>query len=229
MEAVMNQQGENQGMSDEQVVACVRQGDVALFEIVLRRYNQRLYRTARAITGAAEEAENVVQDACVRAYRSLKQFAGRTTFATWLTRITINEALERLRREGRLVEFEEPMPTVSSDAPSPEQHVANRELGELLEEAVDALPDIYRAAFMLRDVEGLSTSETAACLDITEQTAKTRLHRARVLLRNHLAARAQAAVPATFQFAGARRDALVTAVLARIARLGQDDERGAET
>ena len=228
MEAVMIQQGQGQSMSDEQVIACILQGDVALFEIVLRRYNQRLYRTVRAITGAAEDAENVVQDACVRAYRSLKQFAGRTTFATWLTRITISEALERLRREGRLVEFEETMPTLSSDALSPEQHVANRELGELLEEAVDALPDIYRAVFMLRDVEGLSISETAACLEITQQTAKTRLHRARVLLRNHLAARAQTAVPATFQFAAARRDALVATVLARIARVGQDGEKGAE-
>lgn len=229
MEAVMIQQGQGQSMSDEQVIACILQGDVALFEIVLRRYNQRLYRTVRAITGAAEDAENVVQDACVRAYRSLKQFAGRTTFATWLTKITINEALEWLRREGRLVEFEETMPTVSSNTPNPEQHVANRKLGELLEEAVDALPEGYRAAFMLRDVEGLSTSETAAFLDITEQTARTRLYRARVLLRNHLQARAQTAVPATFQLAGARRDALVTAVLARIARLGQGEERGAET
>jgi RNA polymerase sigma-70 factor (ECF subfamily) len=228
MEAVMIQRGEVQSMSDEQVIACILQGDVALFEIVLRRYNQRLYRLARAITGDAGEAENVVRDACVCAYRGLKQFAGRTTFATWLTRITISEALERLRREGRLVEFEETTPTVSSDALGPEQHVANRELGELLEEAVDALPDIYRAAFMLRDVEGLSTSETAACLDITEQTAKKRLHRARVLLRNHLSARAQTAVPATFQFAGARRDALVTTVLARIARLKQNGEKGAQ-
>ncbi len=229
MEAVLTQQGEGQSMSDEQVVACVRQGDVALFEIVLRRYNQRLYRTARAITGAAGAAECVVQDACVRAYRSLEQFAGRTTFATWLTKLTINEAVEWLRHEGRLVEFEETMPTVSSNAPRPAQHDANRELGELLEEAADALPEIYRVAFMLRDVEGLSTCETAACLNITEQTAKTRLHRARVLLRNHLAARAQTAVPATFQFAGARGDALVTVVLARIARREPDDERGAET
>ncbi|MGE0022032.1 MAG: RNA polymerase sigma factor [Hyphomicrobium sp.] len=224
----MIQQGQGQGMSDEQVIACILQGDVALFEIVLRRYNQRLYRTARAITGDAGAAENVVRDACVCAYRGLEQFAGRTTFATWLTKITINQALEWLRREGRLVELEETMPIVSSNTPSPEQQVANRELGELLEEAVDALPEIYRAAFMLRDVEGLSTSETAACLDITEQTAKTRLHRARVLLRNHLSARAQTAVPATFQFAGARRDALVTAVLARIARSASTGEKGAE-
>lgn len=95
---------------------------------MLRRYNQRLYRTARAITGDAGEAENVVRDACVWAYRGLKQFAGRTTFATWLTKITINQALEWLRREGRLGELRETMPTVSSSTPSPEQQVANREL-----------------------------------------------------------------------------------------------------
>ena len=122
----------------------------------------------------------------------------------------------------------EAMPTVSSHAPRLEQQVANRKLSELLEEAVDALPEIYLATFMLRDVEGLSASETAACLGITEQTAETRVHHARVLLRNHLSARAQTAVRTTFQFAGARCDALVTAVLARIARLDQHGEKGAQ-
>ncbi|MEP7382959.1 MAG: sigma-70 family RNA polymerase sigma factor [Gemmatimonadota bacterium] len=165
----------------------------------------------------------------VGAYRSLEQFAGRTTFATWLTKITINKALDWLRRAGRLVEFDDTMPTVDSKAASPAQQVANRELGKLLEEAVDALPDIYRTAVMLRDVEGLSTSETAACLGITERSAKTRLHRARVLLRNHLSVRAHTALPATFQFATARRDALSTAVSARIARHRQNDENGEET
>ncbi len=228
MEAGMIQQGQAPSMSDDQVIACILRGDVALFEILLRRYNQRLYRTARAITGDAREAENAVRDACVRAYTGLEQLAGRTTFATWLTKITVNQALEWLRRERRLPELKEAMPTVSSNAPRSEQQVANRKLGELLEEAVDALPQIYRAAFMLRDVEGLSTSETAACLDITEQTAKTRLHRARVLLRNHLSARAQTAMHTTFEFAGAQRDALVTAVLARIARLDQHGEKGAQ-
>ncbi len=228
MEAVMIQQRQAQSMSDEQVIACVLQGDVALFELVLHRYSQRLYRTARAITGDTAEAENVVRDACVWAYRGLKQFAGPTTFATWLTKLTINRALEWLRWEGGLVELEETMPIVPSNSPSSEQQVATRELGELLEEAVDALPEIYRAVFMLRDVEELSISETAACLDITEQTAKTRLHRARALLRNHLSARAQTAMPALFRFARAQRDALVTAVFARITRRDLHGEKGAE-
>jgi RNA polymerase sigma-70 factor (ECF subfamily) len=160
--------------------------------------------------------------------RRLKQFAEGTTFATWLTKITIDEAREWLPREGRLVEPEETVPTVSSNPPSPEQQVANRELRELLEEGVNALPDTYRAAFMLRDVEGLSIGETAACLGISEQIAKTRIQRARVLLRNYLSVRAQTAMPATFQFAAARRDALVTAVLARIVRLDPHVEKGAE-
>lgn len=114
------------------------------------------------------------------------------------------------------------MPTVSLDA-LPRPHIASREFGEVLEQAVDAMPEIYRVAFMLRDVEGLSISETAACLAVTEQTAKRRIHSARVLLRNHLSARSRTALPATFQFAQAQHDALVTAVLARIARPGHDD------
>jgi RNA polymerase sigma-70 factor (ECF subfamily) len=122
----------------------------------------------------------------------------------------------------------EAMPTVSSHAPSPEPQVANRTPSDLLEEAVDGLPEIYLAAFLLRDVEGLSASETAACLGITEQTAETRVHRARALLRNHLSARSQTAVRTTFEFAGARCDALVKAVLARIARLDQHGEKGAQ-
>jgi RNA polymerase sigma-70 factor, ECF subfamily len=217
IKALMTQQVEGRGLSDEQVVARVRQGEVALFEIVMRRYNQRLYRTARAITGDAGEAEDGVRDAYLRAYSDLEQFAGRASFATWLTKITINEAPARLQRQGRFVDFEESMPTPSANAPGSEQQVADRELGRLLEGAVDALPGGYRAVLVLRDVEGLSTSETAACLGITEQTVKTRLHRARILLRNHLLAQAQTAVHATFQFAGARCEALVAAVLERIA------------
>src|SRR5262249_29836990 len=212
-----------QHLSDEEVIARVGRGEVALFEVVMRRYNQRLYRTARAITGDEREAEDVEQEAYVRAYSHLGQFEGRAHFATWLTRITIHEALARLRRRGRFVDLEEAMPTLSSSTPSPEQGVATRELAKLVEGAVDALPAAYRAVFVLRDVEGLSTAETAASLDIPEQTAKTRLHRARTLLRNYLSSQAHAALPSTFQFAGARCDRIVATVLTRIARLAGHD------
>jgi RNA polymerase sigma-70 factor (ECF subfamily) len=222
-EAAVIPQAADQRLSDEEVIARVGRGEVALFEVVMRRYNQRLYRTARAITGDDREAEDVVQEAYVRAYSHLEQFAGRAHFATWLTKITIHEALARLRRRGRFVDLEEAMPTLSSSTPSPEQRVASKELGKLVEGAVDALPVAYRAVFVLRDVEGLSMAETAASLDIPEQTAKTRLHRARTLLRNHLSAQARAALPGAFQFAGARCDRIVATVLSRIARLAERD------
>jgi RNA polymerase sigma-70 factor (ECF subfamily) len=114
----------------------------------------------------------------------------------------------------------EVMPRLSSPLRGPEKEACDRELAEALEAAIGALPEVYRSVFMLRDVEGLSTAETAACLEITEPTAKTRLHRARTLLRNRLFASARAALPGTFQFAGARCDALVAAVLARISAGG---------
>ena len=205
---------------DEEVLERVRAGELGLFEIIMRRYNQRLYRTARAITGDDDEAKDVVQDAYVRAYASLDQFAGRASFATWLTRIAAHEALARVRHRRRFVDLEDAMPTLPSNTPGPEQRASDRELARALEAAIDALPGVYRSVFVLRDVEGLSTAETAECLEITEQTAKTRLHRARTLLRNHLVARARAALPSTFTFAGARCDAVVAGVLVRIANVG---------
>ena len=160
------------------------------------------------------------------------QFKGQAQFATWLTRIAINEALARVRRRGRYEPFEDSQGESSTvpirSSPDPEQLAFAGELRDLLEWAIDSLPDGAREVFMLRDVEGLSISETAACLGIPEQTAKMRIQRARVLLRNHLSVRAQTAMPATYQFAAARRDALVTAVLARIVRLDPHVEKGAE-
>jgi len=203
-------------LSDEEVVEKVRQGEPALFEIIMRRYNQRLYRAARAIVGDAE-AEDVLQDAYVRAYTHLDQFAGRAKFSTWLTRIAIHAALARVRKSGRLVEIEDDMPQLESTARGPEKQVADRELADVLEAAVDALPPSFRTVFMLREVEGLSTAEAADCLDIPEETVKTRLHRARGLLRRSLYARLGQSATATFQFGFARCDRVVAAVLGRIA------------
>jgi RNA polymerase sigma-70 factor, ECF subfamily len=204
-------------LADGEVVARVRGGEAGLFEVLMRRYNQRVYRAARAITGDDGEAADVVQDAFVRAYASLDQFAGRASFGTWVTQIAIHEAIARLRRRGRLVALDhDTMPTLVSTAPSPEQCAVDRELGTALEAAIDALPAVYRSVFILREVEGLSAAETAACLEIGEQTVKTRLHRARTVLRHQLAACARAILPAAFRFGGARCDAVVAAVLARI-------------
>jgi RNA polymerase sigma-70 factor (ECF subfamily) len=206
-------------LTDEEIVERILGGETALFELLMRRYNQRLYRVTRAILRDAEEAEDVTQDAYVRAFEHLDQFAGRARFSTWLTRIAVHEASARLHRKGRQIDLEESMPTFASPAAGPEQRAADHELGQAIELALDALPEVYRAVFMLRVVEGLSTAETAACLGINEETVKTRLHRARALLRNHITARMGAVVRETFQFAGARCDRTVAAVLARVTGL----------
>jgi len=200
---------------DHEVVSRVKAGDTALFEVLMRRYNQRLYRAARAIVRDDREAEDVMQDAYVRAYEHLAQFAGEARFSTWLTRIAVHEALARVRRRGRFVDLEEVMPAVPSPARGPEQRAADGELRRVLEAAIDELPDVYRCAFMLREVEGLSTAETGECLDIPPETVKTRLHRARGLLRRSLEARLGEAAT-VFQFGFARCDRVVAAVLARI-------------
>ncbi len=203
-------------LTDEEIVERILGGETALFELLMRRYNQRLYRVTRAIVRDDGEAEDVIQDAYVRAFEHLDQFAGRARFSTWLTRIAVHEASARLRRRGRWIDIEESMPTLASAGPGPEQRAADHELGQAIEAAVEALPRVYSSVFMLREVEGLSTAETAACLDINAETVKTRLHRARALLRNHITARIGVAARETFEFAGARCDRTVAAVMARI-------------
>jgi RNA polymerase sigma-70 factor, ECF subfamily len=205
-----------QALTDEEVVERVRNGERALYELLMRRHNQRIYRAARAIVRDPAEAEDVMQDAYVRAYENLATFAGRATFATWLTKIAVHEALARVRRRGRFVDAEETMPTLASDGPDPEQRASERELGAALEAAIDTLPDGFRAVFVMRDVEGLSTAETADCLGINEETVKTRLHRARTALRARLLSRAQELLPGTFSFGESRCDRVVAAVLSRI-------------
>jgi RNA polymerase sigma-70 factor (ECF subfamily) len=213
-------------LTDEQVVERVLAGELHLFEVVMRRYNQRLYRVARSVVTSDSEAEDVVQDSYVRAYVHLSQFAGRSSFATWLTRIAFNEALARKRAGSRLVEIdsledgeEAKMKYFQSTAQNPEEQALTRSVGEMLETAVDSLPENYRSVFMLRDIEGLSTAETAQCLDLSEDTVKVRLHRGRTLLRREIYKRTGEAGSAAFQFAGARCNAIVAAVLARIAEL----------
>jgi len=204
-------------LTDEEIVERTRAGEIALFELLMRRYNQRLYRLARAVVRDATEAEDVVQETFVRAFEHLDQFAGRARFATWLTRIAVHEASARLRRRGRYMDIEDSMPTLASGTAGPEQRTADRELGHAIEAAVDALPEVFGAVFMLRDVEGLSTAETAACLGINAETVKTRLHRARALLRNHITALIGVAARDAFRFDGARCDRMVATVMARIA------------
>ncbi len=202
--------------SDAAVVARVRAGHPDAFEWLMRRHNQRLYRAVRAILGDPAETEDVLQEAYVRAFTHLDQFAGRAQFATWLTRIAVNEALHRRRRRERFTTLEDFVSTLASPTSGPEHGATDGELRRFLEAAIEELPVDFRTVFALREVEGLSTAETAACLDIPEDTVKTRLHRARRQLQLHLNRRLGASVREVFAFGAAHCDRLVAAVLQRI-------------
>jgi RNA polymerase sigma-70 factor, ECF subfamily len=210
-------------MSDEELVRRILAGDTALFEVIMRRYNTRLYRVARAILKNDGEAEDVMQQAYVNAFTHLDQFADRAKFSTWLTKIAVYEALARTRRARRQADAPadadaetNAMDSLPSPNRTPEAQAYDRELGAMLESAIASLPEAFRAVFMLRDVEGLSTIESAECLGVNQVTVKTRLFRARAQLRRNLAARIGTEAPAAFQFHATRCDRVVDAVMARI-------------
>lgn len=218
----------SKALTDEEVVDRVRAGDAAMYEVLMRRYNQRLYRTARAILHDDAEAEDVMQDSYVRAYTHLDQFAGRSAFSTWLTRIAVHEALTRLRSHNRhpQVDVTEYDGEISMKTPSnsldPEQSASTGQLREFLEEAVLNLPDNYRTVVMLRDIEELSTTETAEALDLTEDNVKVRLHRGHGMIRDWLFERIGPGAREAFPFMGVRCDRVVEKVFARIAKLAEE-------
>ncbi len=217
-------QAEQSVMSDEEVVRRVLSGDSALFEILMRRYNQRLFRAVRGIIADDSEAEDVVQEAYVNAYVHLDQFAGRAKFSTWLTRIAVNEAIARARRGARLDQLDEwepaaggPMDLLGSPQPDPERQAETGELRAALEAALDTLAPLYRSVFMMREVEGMSTADTAECLGLSEENVKVRLHRGRAMLREKLLDMIGGQAPRAFRFDGARCDRMVRHVMSRIA------------
>jgi RNA polymerase sigma-70 factor, ECF subfamily len=209
-------------LKDEEVVARVLSGETALFEILMRRYNQRLYRVSRVILRDDSEAEDVMQDAYVRAYEHLNQFAGKAAFATWLTRIAIHEALARKRRRGRQEELDalpmngESMSIMKSPAPNPEDATATAQARDLLEEAIEKLPENYRTVVVLREVEEMSVADTASSLGVTEAVVKTRLHRAHAMLRKELYSRARNRATDLYQFHAVRCDRVVKNVFEKI-------------
>ena len=217
---------------DEEVVIEVLKGATELFEVLMRRHNQRLFRVVRSIVADDGEAEDVMQDTYVHAYQHLAQFEGRARFSTWLIRIAVRDALARVERHNRFeaVEFlagphggNQMSPFVST-AQTPEEYASTREAASLLESAILALPLKYRAVLMMRDIEEMSVEETACFLGISKVNVKVRLHRARTLMRRELYSRARATSSASFKFLGARCDRIVEAVLERLTQL---EERGA--
>jgi RNA polymerase sigma-70 factor (ECF subfamily) len=215
---------ESKSLTDEEVIDRVRAGETALYEVIMRRYNQRLYRVARAILHNDSEAEDVMQDAYVRAYANLNQFAARAPFSTWLTRIAVNEALARRRsrvhhQQVDIIEFDGEISMKDTGQSSdPEQSASDSQLKGFLEQAVLDLPEHYRTIVMLRDIEELSTSETAQVLDLTEENVKIRLHRGHGMIRNWLFERIGPRAKEAFPFMGVRCDRVVQGVLHRLAR-----------
>ena len=207
-------------LTDEEIVSRVVEGQTALYEVLMRRYNERVYRAARSIVKDEDEAEDVMQQAYVNAYFHLRQFDRRAKFSTWLTKIAVHEALARARKRGRYdaVDFREEENQAVERQPfrNPEHHAFASELRSLLELSIDELPDGLREVFMLRDVDGLNTAETAECLGVSEDVIKTRLSRARAALRNQLADRAGIMTSEAFRFPQPRCDRIVAAVFARI-------------
>ncbi|HYQ85117.1 MAG TPA: RNA polymerase sigma factor [Rubrobacter sp.] len=209
-------------LSDEEVVERVLAGDTSLFEILMRRYNQRLFRVARGILAEDGEAEDVMQEAYVRAFRELASFRGEARFSTWLTRIAFHEALARARKRRRLVSISglgggEP-PDPPAETANPEQDLENRELQTVLRDAVEVLPDPLRAVFCLREIEGLSTEQTADALGLTIENVRVRLHRTKRGLRQTLDARIGREVRRLYLFDGARCDRVVESVFNRLGK-----------
>jgi RNA polymerase sigma-70 factor (ECF subfamily) len=204
-------------LEDAELVRRILGGETALFELVMRRYNQRLFRVLRAFLRNESEAEDVLQEAYVRAYSHLSQLEQPERLASWLTHIAVHEAKGRLRRRGRMVDVKEgPLRAVPSPSRDPEQEAMGRQMQRVLSSAIDELPVGYRTVFVLRDVEGLSTAEVAESLRLSQQAVKMRLHRARAALRQGLYDRVGAAAQPPFSFAGERCDRIVTGVLARL-------------
>lgn len=214
-------------LPDPEVLERIRAGESALFEVLVRRYNRRLFRTAWSILLDEEEAEDVIQDAYVRAFRNLHRFEGRAAFSTWLTRIAVHEASARRRKRRREVSLEamdaparERLLAASVEAPaSAEDQAYNRELRGVLLRAVATLPEEYRLVFVLREVERLRHREIAQALGVSVAATKVRHFRAKRRLRRELERLTGGAIGEVLPFAGERCDRIVARAMARIALL----------
>jgi RNA polymerase sigma-70 factor, ECF subfamily len=229
------------GLGDADLARLARQGEAGAFRTIMRRYNRRLYRAARGVLRDDSEAEDAVQEAYLRAFTGISEFRGEASLSTWLTRITLNEALGRLRRRRPSVDLESldaarsrsaaqviPFPLATADT-DPERTAARRQIRQLLEQAIDGLPEAFRLVFVLRDLEEMSVEDTAAHLGLRPETVKTRLFRARRLLRRALSEQLASAVTDAFPFAGARCARITDEVLRRLgnpAPLPRGDQGG---
>ena len=213
------------GTGDTELVARARSRDEAAIRLIMQMNNRRLYRLARGILRNDSEAEDVVQETYVRAFTHLDSFRGDSSLATWLARIAMNEALGRLRRQRPNVEWTTlPPGTLEaqiiqfplSATTDPEKTMAQREIQHVVEHAIDDLPEAFRIVFITRVIEGMNVEETAEILGLKPETVKTRLHRARTMLRDNVEKKIGPVVMEAFPFAGKRCERLTDAVLKRL-------------
>ena len=217
-------------LADERnLVERAESGDQSAFRAIMEQNNQRLYRVARAVMKDDTEAEDVVQETYLRAFFNLSKFRGESSLTTWLTRIALNEALGRKRKQRAMVTLETvetaqqtsaqiiQFPAMNTET-DPERSAAQNEIQRLLERAMDALPEPFRVVFVMRDVEEISIEEAATHLGIRPETVKTRLYRARRLLRQSLGGQLASTLKDTFPFAGARCARITEAVLSRLTK-----------
>ncbi|HET9580939.1 MAG TPA: RNA polymerase sigma factor [Usitatibacter sp.] len=213
-------------ISDTDLARLVGEGNEAAIRLLTKRHNQTLFRTARAILREDAEAEDAVQEAYIKAIRAISSFRSDAKLSTWLTRITVNEALAKLRRSRRAAEViplaadlpagEHVYETTESTTPTPEDDAMRAQTRKIVEARIDALPDAFRAVFVLRAVEEMSVEETATVLGIPEPTVRTRFFRARGLLRESLSRDMDVALDQAFHFAGERCDRITEGVIARL-------------
>ncbi|MDN5205361.1 RNA polymerase sigma factor [Fulvivirgaceae bacterium BMA10] len=182
------------GLPDEEVILKIREGQKELYELIIRKYNERLYRIARSFVQNEADVKDIMQDSYIRAFEKLDQFKGRAKFSTWLTKIFINTSLAKLKqnkqqRERTVDLSNELFETEQSEFISQqneEQKIIKSNIKKLLENSIDHLPEKYRTVFMMREVEGINVAETADCLNISEENVKVRLHRAKIMLKDLL-------------------------------------------
>ncbi|MBX3498162.1 MAG: RNA polymerase sigma factor [Alphaproteobacteria bacterium] len=222
-------------MEEAELVRRTRAGEREAFRAIMQRHNQRLFRIARSIAREETDAEDILQESYLRAFVGIETFRGESSLLTWLTRIVINEANGRLRKRRNLVGVEQIEAAQGRGADvimfphgetsmTPEQDAARTQIRHLLESAIDGLPDGFRVVFVMREIEDCSVAETAESLGIPEETVKTRLFRARRLLRSALNDRITSTVHDAFPFLGRRCERITEAVLARLDARDQSPE-----
>lgn len=207
-------------LSDDAIVSRVLQGDLAAFELIMRRYNQRLFRIIRPIVSDDDEAEDVLQETYLRAYEHLAQFEHRARFSTWVTRIAVHEASARRSRRQRMRMLSDgaadAWPSDARHSHAGESEASMRELRDVITREMEALPQELCVVFTMRMIEGMDTDETAACLGLSPSNVRVRLHRARTLLQSRIDDRIGSEVRRLYQFDGERCDRIVRLVLTRL-------------